>query len=210
MIDKYFVRVAPLVALLLILSGCMGGSDNQATNQDTGGAGVTKATSAEAVVATTQAGGQVQATTTLKTSGGLAASITDLASAMTSGVGYKCTYSYNGVASEGWVKGQKYLFKSTVNKVVTNALSDGVWMFIWEEGRKDGYKFNIAQMKQVGEAQESGYQDMNKVASGAANVDCKPDLSADSKFKPPSDIQFQDMGELLKQIQNIGPGGRTP
>lgn len=206
MVDRYFVGVVPLVALLLLLSGCMGGSDAKTTSQDSGGAGATEATAAGATVKTTQAAGQVRATTTLKASGGLTDRLTDLASAMTSGVGYKCTYSYNGVASEGWFKGQKYFFKSASNGVVSNALSDGTWMYVWEEGKSEGFKFNIADMKRAGSAQGSGYTDANQVANSAVNVDCRTDVSADSRFRPPSGVQFQDMGELLKQYQNMGPG----
>ncbi len=204
MVDMYIVRVAPLVALLLLLSGCMGGSDDNTTSQESGGAG---AAAAEETVETTQAAGQAQAPTTLKASGGLTDRLTDLASAMTSGVGYKCTYTYDGVASESWVKGQKFFSTSTVDGVASNMVSDGTWMYTWAEGETEGVKFNIADMKGAGSAQNSGYADLNQVANSAVNVDCRPDVSADSRFRPPSSVQFQDMGELMKQLQNMGPRG---
>ncbi|MFH1054586.1 MAG: hypothetical protein V1744_00670 [Candidatus Altiarchaeota archaeon] len=196
------LKIVSLIAFILFVSGCMSVTETT-TTQETN----TKTTMAKET-ATTQA--KASPTTTVKPSGGIVNKLTNLASAMSAGVAYKCTYSYNNVQSEGWVKGEKYYFKTTMPETTGYAVSDGVWMYSWEEGQNKGYKFNIEEMKKQANSQQQGYQDMKQVSSSANNVVCIPEVASDSKFTPPSGIQFQDMGELLKQMQNAQKGGQMP
>jgi len=204
--ENTMAKIMPLVALMLLFSGCMGGTDNTTTTPQTDTTGATVAQE----TATTQPG-TVRTTlsppTTQKPAASLTDKITDLTAAMTAGMAMKCTYAYKNIQSEGWIKGQKYYFKTTMPQGVGYVISDGTWMYTWQEGQTQGVKFNIAQMKTLSEGKEQGYQDMKQVSADATNVQCTPDAAGDSKFTPPSNIQFQDMGELLKQMQNAGAGG---
>lgn len=62
-----------------------------------------------------QQGGSIKTTTTLQTSsgGGIVDKIIDITTAIASGQSYKCTYTYEGVQSESWIKGERYYSKTT-------------------------------------------------------------------------------------------------
>jgi len=199
---EYIVKLVPLVALLLLVSGCMSGTQTTTTD--------TVAPSTVAKNTGNEQQPQQAATTTTQKAQTITDKITNLASAMGAGVGYRCTYTYQGLQSQGWLKGDKYYFESTTAQGTSYALSDGTWMYTWQKGQTKGIKFNIAEMKKISDSQKQGYQDLSSMSSSTNNVNCVPDVSADSKFVPPSGVTFQDMGELLKQIQGMGAGGQAP
>ena len=183
-------RIAFALILVLLASGCIcGGDNNTAGNEAT----------------TTIKGTEPSVTTTLKAStggGGVMNTLNDIASAISSGQAYRCVYTYQNVQSEMFVKGQKFSSTANVGGQITHSISDGAWMYIWQEGQNTGTKFNIAEMKANTQKTESGYTDINTIADTASNVECSLTATSDSRFTPPSNIQFQDMGELLKQLQN--------
>jgi hypothetical protein len=203
--------IVPIVTLILFASGCMSQTESTTTTAapQTGLSGqqASETTTTQAT-ATTQKPKPIATTTTLKAAGGIGEKISNLAAAMSAGVTMRCKYTYQDTSSQGWMKGDKYYFTTTVKNVDSNVVSDGTWVYVWESGKGDGVKFNVKQMKTLSEGKEQGYQDMNKVASTATNVECVPDIVADGKFTPPATVQFSDMGELLKQMQGYqGKGG---
>jgi hypothetical protein len=203
-------KILPLVALMLLVSGCLcGGPDSTTTNAEVATT-LAEKTATTQPPETTQPSNKPVVTTTVKSSGGLVNKITSLAEAMTAGAAMRCTYTYKDIQSQSWVKGQKMYSETTMPQGTAYSLSDGTWMYSWMSGQKQGVKFNIAQMKSMSDAQEKGYTDPTQVSQNAANVACVPDVAADSKFIAPSGIEFQDMGKLLEQMKNGGAGGNTP
>jgi len=85
-------------------------------------------------------------------------------------------------------------------------INDGTWAYIWNG--KEGMKFNLKDMEQAGgqaaNPQEKNY-DWKSWAQGmetkGAKYDCSPTVATDADFSPPSDVKFQDLGELLKNVQ---------
>lgn len=92
-------------------------------------------------------------------------------------------------------------------------ISDDTWAYIWSG--KEGIKFNIKEMEASaksapGEADDqsnksSDWKSMIKeMEESGAKYDCSAAVVSDSDFTPPSDVVFQDMGEFLKQMQEMG------
>jgi hypothetical protein len=152
----------------------------------------------------TRASKKPTATTAKPSGGGIVEKAVDMAAALASGGSYKCTYTYEGGRSETRIKGNRYWSKSTAGGRTGYSVNDGEWVYIWSEGEKNGVKFNIKEMEDMQEdAEEQGYTDIGEVADVAVDVDCRPDVISDSVFKPPTNIQFQDMGETLKQMEEM-------
>jgi hypothetical protein len=206
---KAMANLALLVALTMAASGCIcGGGDTTQTQgtTDTGAnTGQPEVTTTVKETATT-----VKVTATTAAQGG--GILSDLKAALSSGAGYKCTYDFNGMTSESWVKGKKFASKTNVDNQVGHTISDGTWMYSWEDGQRQGVKFNIEEMKRLGEKSQGGQQkqpSMDEVANAASNVRCAPEVMSDSTFTPPSDVEFQDMGAMVKQLQEaMGTGGK--
>jgi len=201
------------ILFALILSGCLcpGPSGDTsggvtATTVKTGGVTATTVKTGGVTATTVKTGGVTA--TTVKSSGGVVSdALSSLAGAISSGQAYKCTYNFEGYVSEMWVQGDKYHSKSTVNGQISHAVSDGVWMYSWQEGANTGIKFNIAEMKSLSSEnqQTSGasYTDLSDIADAASNVQCTPTVITPGTFSAPSNVQFQDMGEVLRQLQQL-------
>lgn len=179
------------LAMVLMASACLcfGGNKGVETNLP-GGEGVE----------TTLPGG---VTTTME-SGGISDRLADLATAVASGQSYKCTYTAEGFKAESWIKGDKYSSELKTNEGdVIHSISDGTWAYTWVEGQTQGMKMRLSDFKtqDTGGIQNLDYADMASAIENAMNVDCRPAVLQDSLFTPPSNIKFQDVGELMRQMQ---------
>lgn len=195
--------IIPLVALILFVSGCMSGTEETTTTQ--------KVATTQKTPTTAKVTPKTEATPTTQKAGGLTEKITDIAEAMTSGLSYRCTYTYQNIQTDSWIRGEKFMSESEVEGEKSYALSDGKWMYTWGGGQPQGIKMNIAEVKKLGEAQAPGQQptDPVEIAKSAANVECMPEAVPDSKFVPPKDVEFLDMTELLANLPKMD-GGTIP
>lgn len=93
-------------------------------------------------------------------------------------------------------------------------ISDDTWAYIWSG--KEGIKFNIKEMEAstqpvTGETDDQSNKSsdwksiIKEMEESGAKYDCSAAVVSDSDFTPPSDVTFQDMGEFLKQMQNMAP-----
>lgn len=87
-------------------------------------------------------------------------------------------------------------------------INDGTWAYMW--GGNEGIKFNIKEMEKLSAQQgnpttnESDWQDWAKsMEASGAKYSCTPTLATDADFTPPSDVKFQDFGELFKNLPNM-------
>jgi hypothetical protein len=199
-------KTAYLIVVAILVSGCLcGGGD---TTQTTDTQGAQEQGSATTLAEQISGGGAPTtqpATQTTQKSGGITGALSDLAAAVSSGAAYKCTYTYKDIVSESWVKGKKFYTKSVMSSMTVYAMSDGVWMYSWTEGEKTGMKFNLKEMESLS-AGNTGAQkspDMEEISKSAENVQCRPDVITDSKFIPPSNIQFENMADALKQMREM-------
>ncbi|MBD3388135.1 MAG: hypothetical protein GF416_03725 [Candidatus Altiarchaeales archaeon] len=142
---------------------------------------------------------------------GMVDNVVDMATALASGQSYRCTYRYEKSQAETWIKGKKYKSVVQAEGMKVNTVSDGEWAYQWMEGETSGTKFRLSDFESMEEeAEQVQYQDIETVASVAVNVDCRPEAIGDSTFNPPGNVQFQDLGEMLRQLQNMHGGGGMP
>ncbi len=199
---KYALLVLALSALVL---GCIGSGEEQSTTGTLG----SQASGAN------EPGGQqddvgVQEPSSTPSAGGASSILGDISSAVSSGLPYECVYTYQGTEVTTQVKGQKFRSSVNVPEGLMNSISDGVWIYSWVEGSGKGTKFRIADMKtDASETQNTmSPQDMAEYAS---RVQCTPALVGDGVFSPPASIEFQDFGDIMKNLPGKnGPGEIDP
>ncbi len=198
---RYLINTVMAVAVVLMLCGCIGGGESDLTTQTTEKKVATTvkevATTVEGPTTTTKvATTTIKATTT--TQEAVSSVLNDLAAAVSSNLAYKCTYTYESTKIESWIKGQKSYMEMAVEGVNAYTLNDGTWMYTWMDGQTTGTKINLEDSKKLASGQSQA--DVTEMSNTAVNVVCTPDLLAESKFTPPKNIEFMDMGALLKQM----------
>lgn len=90
-------------------------------------------------------------------------------------------------------------------------LNDGAYTYMWEEGKKEGYKYKVQptpsvtpEKSQIGETNPSSqdyaksYEDESKY-----KIECKQGAATDADFTAPKDVKFIDPTELMKNIPSI-------
>ncbi len=189
-------KVISLMVLAVLMSACIGGGGETTPSGDTGGAMTDE--------------GDVDSTMDDDSgmmgdpgSEGGSDVLRDLTAAFSSGLGYKCTYRDEQGMSEMWVEGGRYHSITTVQGERYHTLSDGTWAYMWVEGETTGTKFKPEDFEDE-EAETAEYEDVDDVAAAAVNVECHPEAIAGSRFVPPGNVQFQDMGEMMEQMQQMG------
>lgn len=111
-----------------------------------------------------------------------------------SGGAYRCTYTQGTSRSDYWVKGEKYYAELETVGTTTYVMSDGTWAYTWGGTGGKGMKFRLeGAQKQSGS--QPGYVDVASIRNNA-RIKCEPEAIADSRFTPPSNVEFQDMQEL--------------
>jgi hypothetical protein len=124
----------------------------------------------------------------------------------------KCTGSYSGedgsMEMVVYASGKKSYSEMQVDAgedgiINTYSIYDGEWMYTWtDQGMAS--KMNVSEMEDLAKdmpeqedyegAQMSGQQAFQQ----EFDYKCNPWVVDNSKFVPPSDIEFMDMGEMMK------------
>lgn len=91
-------------------------------------------------------------------------------------------------------------------------INDGTWVYIWSG--TEGMKFNIKDMENLAPKEQnqdnpqenaSDWKDwVKQMDSEGIKYDCNPSVLSDSDFTPPSNVKFQDLGEMMKGLMKIG------
>lgn len=94
-------------------------------------------------------------------------------------------------------------------------VNDGTWVYMW--GSKDGMKFNIKDMQETAAQYSNQNQNQNQnqqvsnwkdwvknMEEQGVKYDCGAAVLSDSDFVPPSNIQFEDWGEMMKGFMKMG------
>lgn len=134
---------------------------------------------------------------------------TSLKNFMSMGGTQKCEFSDADNKSSGSV----YLnagkmrgdFMSKVNdkETSTHMINDGTSVYIWIDDQKIGFKTTLESIEQMSNSE--GVTGVSKTVDINRQVDYKcGGWNADQvKFAIPTDVKFQDMGVLLKNVQNM-------
>jgi hypothetical protein len=148
--------------------------------------------------------GEGAVVTTTIGSGGIAERLVDLALAASSGQSYRCTYTTEGYKVESWIKGEQSSSElKTPEGNVMRTISNGTWAYTWVDGQTQGMKVKISDVSpdNPGEMQGLEYAETSYAVETAMDVDCRLTKAPEGVFTPPSGISFQDVGELMKQMQ---------
>jgi len=135
-----------------------------------------------------------------------------LKNALTLGQSVKCSYTDDkGTTVTSLVKGNKYKVSGISMGEDSGSggmVSDGQYMYAWDDVTKQGTKFDITAMQELSQEPQSTTSpesafDFQKWADETDNkykVDCQPAVVTDAEFIPPSDITFQDMTQFMQQM----------
>jgi hypothetical protein len=93
-------------------------------------------------------------------------------------------------------------------------INDGTWAYMWSG--TEGMKFNIEEMKNLvpknqdqnqGNSQTSAsdWKDwIKQMDEKGTKYDCSPTTLSDADFTPPSNVKFEDWGEMMKGFVKMG------
>jgi hypothetical protein len=91
------------------------------------------------------------------------------------------------------------------------SLSIGDWMYMWGKNGKEGMKFNVKEMEELGDTQgeeDESYDTWEDTVDGweddGVEYDCKKVKLADDLFSVPSNVEFADLGETMKGFTEMG------
>jgi hypothetical protein len=94
-------------------------------------------------------------------------------------------------------------------------INDGTWAYAWNG--KDGMKFNLKDMQENSSASVSPDEKstdwkawVKDMETSGAKYDCNPTVATDADFTPPSDVKFQDFGEIFKNLKQIQSNPNIP
>ena len=135
--------------------------------------------------------------------------INDLAEAVSSGLGYACTYKVNGGQVVTYVKGESYKTTVDAEGVMMTTISDGEKVYTWQEGQSQGYLINYDDVEEMQpEDDQPNYADMKEMSDAALNVECRRKMISESQFNPPADINFVDLGQQILAMQEMADSGQ--
>ena len=126
--------------------------------------------------------------------------MTDL---MARGKSMKCTYTHK--VGEEMASGVVYMADKNARIEITvssggkmYSITDHEWTYSWNESSSKGYKMTL-------EAAELDKEMKEEVSDLSKDIDfsCKPWKKDSSKFKTPSNIEFEDMSEMMAGLEDM-------
>ena len=110
----------------------------------------------------------------------------------------KCTYKVEGYEYEGYIKGEKWRGKvKTADGKTGEVIMKDNCMWSWEEGVDQGMKTCFE------ETEGDDYWGGGDSTTETPDIDynCAPTAVTDSKFNPPSNVNFMDLDQLMQYGQ---------
>ena len=130
------------------------------------------------------------------------------------GKAVKCTYevqdedgSYTGTVYVSNKKSRSESIAKTQGQTFENySVTDGEWLYTWSSEEPEGVKMNLSDFENEEDFDPSKDFDMDSL-EGSMNIGdkfkykCLPWVVDPSKFIPPSNIEFVDMGQMIKDME---------
>jgi hypothetical protein len=124
----------------------------------------------------------------------------------------KCTWNVGteGMKTQGliFIKSEKYRTDITTEDMDMHYVSDGEYIYMWNSIQPEGTKMSLKDLEEMGtdtNTDERNSGEMNfDTLDDEYNYKCTPWTVSNSKFSPPSDVKFIDMGEMMSDLQKIG------
>lgn len=130
----------------------------------------------------------------------------DIGKAMQVGTPMKCVSTYEGQTSTIYMKGSK--MRMDTSPADAHGIYTADTMYTWQGSQ--GMMMKMEDVKKMAEKQGQAYQQQTQedVVSKAqeTNAECMAFDVPESMFVPPSEVQFQDFGEMMKQLEGMAQG----
>jgi hypothetical protein len=127
--------------------------------------------------------------------------VTDMAKAFMLNVPYKCVYKIENVEATSYIKGEKKIKSMTTTPMgEAHSLILDDMLYSWDPATKKGIKLKLEEemMQDVPKGATAGAYALKEQAQ---NVECSPEKFGDEMFAVPTDVEFQDLSELMTQMQ---------
>lgn len=131
--------------------------------------------------------------------------------ALTLGKSVQCNYTTEEGEMTTWVKGEKVRVEGvgfdSGGSGEGGMINDGEWVYIWGKEDESGMKYKLSALGEGEWGEEVDiWKDPQKWAAETEDkyaMDCRNVLVTDSKFVPPSDIEFTDLTEMFEKIKGL-------
>lgn len=148
----------------------------------------------------------------------------DLMEWMRSGEAVECTVEVEGSSVVMISKGEKIRIEGTPY-VSMNSIQDGDventngvtltvgdWIYMWDKVSKEGMKLNVKEVEELGseedDEEDRDYDTWEDQVENWENdgvlYDCEKAKLADELFAEPKDVEFTDLGEMMKGFSEMG------
>jgi len=127
----------------------------------------------------------------------------DIAAAVQTGQPIKCVSEQAGQTATIYMKGSKMRLDTSPSDAHGIYTEDT--MYTWQG--KQGTMMKLSDIKRMSEEAGQQYKPKTQeevVTNGEqSNARCEPADVPESMFVPPNDVQFQDIGEMMKQLESM-------
>jgi len=152
----------------------------------------------------------------------------EFAKAIQSGNPSKCTMAKGDDNMEYTIKGKLMLMKANTTvkddagkstTMLSNMINDGQYLYMWQDGQKQGTKMTIPTEEEAKEMSDKAKQyqqsspkfedeaDYQGYKDQGYTINCVAGIVEDSAFLPPKDVNFIDPTAMMKEITT--PGGNV-
>ncbi len=139
-----------------------------------------------------------------------------LKSLLASGKSQSCNFSYpdNSATGTYYFDGNKFAgnfsLKEQDGKTLTgNTVSDGTYVYVWTSNSPSGIKMKLDTAINETPLPSAQNQNQGVDLNQKVNYKCSPWTADNSKFQPPSNIQFTDMSNFLNKTEASPAGPQT-
>lgn len=127
----------------------------------------------------------------------------DLTEAFMKGTPIKCTTKVGEQTSTLYIKEEK--IRMDTMPADAHGIYTKEMMYTWT--RDKGAMMNLAEVEQIAGRMGDEYEPQRPADVVAkaeqSNAECEPATVSDELFSPPADVQFQDMTEILRQLEGV-------
>ena len=124
-----------------------------------------------------------------------------LKAAVTLGVSMKCTYQQGDFTGTGYIKGKRYYGEVMQQGKKGYVIMKDNCMWSWGTEQAQGVKMCFEE--DIFE-QEQEYEGVEGAVPTEAEYHCTPAVFPDSRFDPPSNVNFMDMDQMMQGIEGMG------
>lgn len=139
---------------------------------------------------------------------------TSIKDAVLGGMKLQCTFEADGHESTAYISGKKVrvdgaMYDHNTEEATGSMINDGQMLYVWNDIEKTGMKWDLSKMEEIQDGPGFDVDEWKDTEAWAdemdqdESVDCSIATFSDSKFTPPSDVEFQDLNAFMESMQEI-------